>query len=87
MSTGLWKRMPGGFNLPRPLAPSKLGRSAAPRPQGSKLHLLHGGGVAGICFQGIKVNQVTAGAIQQETKNLLEDLRQRLALGAFTHGA
>ena len=35
--------MPGLFNSPRPLGPNKLGRSAAPRPQGSKLQLLHGG--------------------------------------------
>ena len=48
---------------------------------------LNGGGVAGIGFQGTKVNQVTAGAIHQEAKNLLEDLRHRLALGAFTQGA
>jgi hypothetical protein len=35
--------MPDLFNSPRPLGPSKLGRSAAPGPQGGKLQLLHGG--------------------------------------------
>jgi hypothetical protein len=35
--------MPRLFNSPRPLGPSKLGWSAAPGPQGSKLQLLHGG--------------------------------------------
>ena len=48
---------------------------------------LTAGGVTGICFQGIKVNQVTAGAIHQEAKHRLEDLRHRLALGAFPQGA
>jgi hypothetical protein len=48
---------------------------------------LDGGGVARIFFQGIKVNQVTAGAIQQEAKHLLENLRPRLALGVFADGA
>ena len=35
--------MPGWFNFTRPLGPSKLGRGAAPGPQGGKLQLLHGG--------------------------------------------
>jgi hypothetical protein len=48
---------------------------------------LNGGCVSLIFFQGIELNQVTAGAIHQEAKQLLEDLRHRLALGAFADGA
>jgi hypothetical protein len=48
---------------------------------------LNAGGVSVIFFQGIKVNQVTAAAIHQEAKNLFKNLRHRLSLGAFSHGA
>jgi len=43
MRPGPLKRMPGWFNYPRPLGPGKPGRNAAPRPQGGKLQLFHGG--------------------------------------------
>ena len=46
-----------------------------------------GGGVALILFQGIKVNQVTAGAIQQEANTCLKISGHRLALGVFADGA
>ena len=48
---------------------------------------LNGPGISLIFFQIIKVDQVTAGAIQQEAENLLEDLGYRLALGILADGA
>ena len=48
---------------------------------------LDGRGIAVIFFQGIKVNQVSAGPIYHEAKHLLENLRHWLSLGAFAHGA
>ena len=48
---------------------------------------LNGGGVALVFFQGLKVNQVAAGVIHQEAKQLFENLRHRLALGVFADGA
>jgi hypothetical protein len=38
---------------------------------------LNGGGISLVFFKGIKINQVTAGAIQQEAKHLLESYGRR----------
>jgi hypothetical protein len=48
---------------------------------------LNGGGISLVFFQGIKVDQMTAGSIQHEAKHLLEDLGNRLPLGVFAYGA
>jgi hypothetical protein len=48
---------------------------------------LEGGGVSSILLQGIEVDQMPAGAVHQETKDLLEHFRHGLPLGIFTDGA
>ena len=48
---------------------------------------LYGSGVSSIPLQGIEVDQMPAGAVHQETKDLLEHFRHGLPLGIFADGA
>ena len=69
--------------------PGKRGEKPFDRMRGQHIlgSRLDDRGISSIFFQGIKVNQVAAGAVHQEAQHLLGDLRHRLSLGAFADGA
>ncbi|WP_123289104.1 hypothetical protein [Desulfosoma caldarium] len=48
---------------------------------------LDGGGIARVLGHGVEVDQVPAGAVHEETQQLLKNLGDRLPLAAATHGA
>jgi hypothetical protein len=73
----------------RPEQPNAVPREGVEKPfdgvgrQHVLWRRLDGGGVSSILLQGIEVDQMPAGAVRQETKDLLEHFRHGLPLGIF----